>query len=202
MATGPMPTTDEPKTRPSLLLRLRDPRDAAAWSDFVEVYAPLVYRQARHAGFQDADAADVTQDVFRAVAGAISQLQYDARRGEFRGWLYRITQNKIRDAVAKRSVTGTGDTAIHDLLHAQPATDAESAWDQDFRERLLAWAYDQVRARCEPATWQAFWLTAVEGESGESVATKLGLSVGAVYVAKSRVLVRLKEVLSPWVNEV
>jgi DNA-directed RNA polymerase specialized sigma24 family protein len=68
MAMGPMSTTDEPQTRLSLLVRLRDPRDAQAWGDFVELYAPLVYRQARRAGFQDADAADVTQDVFRAVA--------------------------------------------------------------------------------------------------------------------------------------
>jgi len=196
-----MPTTDEPKTRQTLLIRLRDPRDAAAWGEFVELYAPLVFRQARQSGFQDADAADVTQEVFRAVAAAISQFQYDSRRGEFRGWLYRITQNKLRDAAALRRVTGSGDTAVHDLLNKQPATEPPDTWDREFRERLLAWAYDQVRARCEPATWQAFWLTAVDGQTGEAAATQLGLSIGAVYVARSRVLVRLKEILQPWEDE-
>jgi RNA polymerase sigma factor (sigma-70 family) len=196
-----MPTTDEPKTRLSLLLRLRDPRDAAAWSDFVELYAPLVYRQARRAGLQDADVADVTQEVFRAVASAIGQFEYDSHRGEFRGWLYRITQNKIRDAAARRHIAGTGDTAVHNLLHEQPDNAATTAWDDDFRASLLAWAYDQVHARCDPTTWQAFWLTAVDGQSGEQAAARLGLSIGAVYVAKSRVLVRLKEVLEPWKDE-
>jgi RNA polymerase sigma-70 factor (ECF subfamily) len=197
-----MPTTDEPKTRTSLLVRLRDPRDARAWADFVDLYAPLVYRQARRAGFQDADAADVTQEVFRSVAAVIGQFEYDARRGDFRGWLYRITQNKIRDAATRRQIAGSGDTAVHDLLHEQPALEAErSRWDEEFRERLLAWAYDQVRSRCEPATWQAFWLTTLEGKSGEAVAAELGMSIGAVYVAKSRVLVRLQEVLEPWRDE-
>ena len=196
-----MPATDEPKTRLSLLLRLRDPRDAAAWDNFVELYAPLVYRQARRAGFQDADAADVTQDVFRAVAANISHFEYDSRRGEFRGWLYRITQNKIRDAAARRYTPGSGDTAMHDLLKEQPDDNSAADWENDFRASLLAWAYEQVRTRCEPSTWQAFWLTAVEGVSGETAAAKLGLSIGAVYVAKSRVLVRLKEVLEPWKDE-
>src|SRR4051794_32695748 len=125
-----MPTTDEPKTRMSLLLRLRDPRDAQAWSDFVDLYAPLVYRQARRASLQDADAADVTQEVFRAVAVNIAKLDYDARRGEFRGWLYRVTQNKIHDAASRRQVTGSGDTVVHDLLGEQPAgEEPPHAWD-------------------------------------------------------------------------
>lgn len=197
-----MPTTDDPKTRLSLLLRLRDAGDAQAWGDFVELYAPVVYRQARRRNLQDADAADVTQEVFRAVAAAIGHFEYDVRRGEFRGWLYRITQNKIRDAVGRQQVVGSGDTAMHDLLNEQAAeATTVEVWDQEFRRRLLEWAYDQVRQQCEPATWQAFWLTSVENRAGATVAAELGMSVGAVYVAKSRVLVRLKEVLEPWRDE-
>ena len=196
-----MPTTDEPKTRLSLLLRLRDPRDSQAWGHFVEIYAPLVYSQARRAGLQDADAADITQDVFRSVAAAMGQFQYDSRRGEFRGWLYRITQNKIRDALRRRQVVGSGDTAMVDLLDQQSAELPMETWDGEFRKSLLLWAYDQVRDRCDERTWQAFWLTTVEGESGEGVATKLGMSIGTVYVAKSRILMRLKEVLAPFQDE-
>jgi RNA polymerase sigma-70 factor (ECF subfamily) len=196
-----MPSTDEPKTRASLLLKLRDPSDARAWGDFVELYAPLVYRQARRAGLQDADAADLTQDVFRSVVRAIDQFDYQVHRGQFRGWLYRIAQNKIRDAARRSEMVGTGDSAVQDLLDKQTAGAAADDWDAEFRASLLAWAYEQVRSKCEPATWTAFWMTAVEGASGETVAAQLGMSVGAVYVAKSRVLVRLKEVLLPWEDE-
>jgi RNA polymerase sigma-70 factor (ECF subfamily) len=196
-----MPSTHEPKTRASLLLKLRDPSDARAWGDFVELYAPLVYRQARRAGLQDADAADLTQDVFRSVVRAIDQFDYQVHRGQFRGWLYRIAQNKIRDAARRSEMVGTGDSAVQDLLDKQAAGSAADEWDAEFRASLLAWAYEQVRSKCEPATWTAFWMTAVEGASGEAVAAQLGMSVGAVYVAKSRVLVRLKEVLLPWEDE-
>jgi RNA polymerase sigma factor (sigma-70 family) len=196
-----MPAIDEPSTRLTLLVKLRDSSDAQAWSDFVELYAPLVYRQARRAGFQDADAADVAQEVFRSVAAAIKQFDYDARRGEFRGWLYRITQNKIRDALDRRQVIGTGDTAMHDLLTEHPAALESEAWEADFRASLLSWAYEQVRARCEPVTWQAFWLMTFEGHGGEAVSVQLGMSISAVYVAKSRVLMRLKELLEPWKDE-
>jgi RNA polymerase sigma-70 factor (ECF subfamily) len=85
---------DSPTTRPSLLVRIRDPQDSQAWTQFVEVYAPLVYGFARKHGLQDADAADVTQDVLRAVAGAAGRLEYDPQRGSFRGWLLTIVRNK------------------------------------------------------------------------------------------------------------
>ncbi len=69
-----------PLTRATLLLRLRDPHDEAAWTEFVDLYAPLVYGYARKQGLQDADAADLTQDVLGAIAGAVSRLEYDPAR--------------------------------------------------------------------------------------------------------------------------
>src|SRR5437762_6687766 len=94
--------TDSPTTHPSLLVRLRDSRDAAAWAQFVELYAPPVYAFARKHGLQDADAADLTQDVLRSVSGAFRRRGYDAERGSFRGWLYAVVRNKLRDAFAAR----------------------------------------------------------------------------------------------------
>ncbi len=88
---------DSATTRPSLLLRIRDARDAAAWSQFVELYAPLVYGFARKHGLQDADAADLTQDVLRAVARSARSLEYDPRRGTFRGWPFTIVRHKLRN---------------------------------------------------------------------------------------------------------
>ena len=77
-----------PATRASLLLRLRDPRNAAAWNDFLDLYGPLVYGYARKQGLQDADAADLSQDVLIAVAGAVGRLEYDPSYGAFRNWLF------------------------------------------------------------------------------------------------------------------
>src|SRR3954470_13593977 len=93
---------ETPSTGVRLLVRLRDPRDERAWSEFVEIYSPLVYKLARRRGFQDADAADLTQDVFRAVALAIDRFDPDPARGSFRGWLSRIARNLTLDALAGR----------------------------------------------------------------------------------------------------
>src|SRR5690242_3517340 len=84
-----------PPTRPSLLVRLRDPRDGAAWTEFVELYAPLVYGYARKQGLQDADAADLSQEVLGGVARSIGRLEYDPRRGSFRNWLFTIVRRRL-----------------------------------------------------------------------------------------------------------
>ena len=84
-------------TQPSLLLRIRQPADSAAWQQFVELYAPLVYGFLRKQGLQDADAADVAQDVLRTVAQRIGELEYDRSRGSFRGWLFSVVNSRIMD---------------------------------------------------------------------------------------------------------
>src|ERR1700739_4499560 len=93
---------DSATTRPSLLVRIRDAADHQAWSQFVEIYGPLVYGFARRLGLQDADAADITQEVLRAVAGAARKLVYDPRRGSFRGWLRTVVRNKVRNFFSSR----------------------------------------------------------------------------------------------------
>src|ERR1700677_4693243 len=90
-----MTADDPPPTRASLVVRIRDPSDHSAWEEFAARYAPLVYRFARKRGLQDADAADVTQDVLQAVAVAIKRLDYDPNRGSFRGWLFIMTRNLL-----------------------------------------------------------------------------------------------------------
>src|SRR6516162_10502521 len=107
-----------PPTRASLLLRLRDRRDAAAWDEFVDRYAPLVYGYLRKQGLQDADAADLSQDVLAAVAGAVGRLEYDPARGAFRNWLFTIVRRKLLNwrAAQANGSQASGDTAIHNLL--------------------------------------------------------------------------------------
>jgi RNA polymerase sigma-70 factor (ECF subfamily) len=189
---------DFPPTRASLLLRLRDLRDEAAWRQFVDLYAPLVYGYLRRQGLQDADAADLCQDVLAAVAGAIGRLEYDPRRGAFRNWLFTAVRHKLANWQAARAhrAQGSGDTATHQLLEQCPVADGTAAeWEAEWQQRVFAWACEQVRQDVTDATWQAFWRTAVDGQPGKRVAADLGLSVAAVYLARSRVLARLKELV-------
>ena len=186
-----------PVTRPSLILRLRDASDHDAWRQFIDLYAPLVYGFARKRGLQDADAADLMQDVLRSVSGAAGRLDYDPRRGTFRGWLYTIARNKVYNFLdrRRRQVRGSGDTDVREQLESAPANNGEDSgeWDRDFELRLFKQASADVNSEFRANTWEAFWKTAVDGQSSEEVAKALKMSVGAVYVAKSRVLSRLRE---------
>jgi RNA polymerase sigma-70 factor (ECF subfamily) len=187
---------DSPGTRPSLLVRLRDGRDQQAWTTFVQVYGPLIYHFARKQGLQDADASDLMQDSLRVVAGAVKGLEYDPRRGTFRSWLFTVVRNQLFRFRSRkdRAGRGTGDTAAYERLQELPAPDDQAAvWEEEYERRRFAWAAEQVRGQVQPGTWQAFWQTAVEGKSGQEVAAALGMSVAAVYLAKSRVMARLKE---------
>ena len=189
--------TDSPTTHPSLLVRLRDSRDAAAWAQFVELYAPPVYGFARRHGLQDADAADLTQDVLRSVSRAFGRGGFNPQLGSFRGWLFTVVRNRLRDVLdgRRRHPQGSGDTAAHERLAAvqDSGGDPATLWDQECERQLFDWAAEQVRGRFAQATWQAFWRTAVEGESGKGVAAALGMSVAAVYLAKGRVMAAIKE---------
>lgn len=187
-----------PQTRPSLLVRIRDPRDAIAWSDFVEIYAPLVHSYVRTRGLQDADAADVTQDVLHAVATNAERFDYDPARGSFRGWLFRVTLNKLRDLVARRKAQtiGSSDTGVHELLANTATSESdEAAWDQHHAWRLFLWAAEKAQVDFREKTWQAFWRTAVERQPVERVSHELQISAGAIHVARCRVIARVKELL-------
>jgi RNA polymerase sigma-70 factor (ECF subfamily) len=188
---------DAPATRHTLIVKLRDPADAAAWREFVGLYEPLVYRLARHKGLQDADARDLCQDVFRAVAGAIERWDPDPARGSFRGWLFTIARNLCLNFLSRRDrhPRGSGDDDVRALLDAVPADDpaASATFDAEYKKRLFKWAADQVRDEFAPRTWQAFWQTGVESKPVAEVAAGLGMTAGAVYVARSRVLARLRQ---------
>ena len=187
-----------PSTRVSLLVRLGDSRDAAAWTQFVDLYAPLVYGYARKQGLQDADAADLAQDVLVSVAGAVGRLEYDPSRGSFRSWLFTIVRRKLsnRRRAQRTRREGTNGSVSETFLEQCPAPRSEQdQWEAEWERGLFAWACEQIRKDVTANTWQAFWRTAVEGESGKQVAADLGLSIPAVYHARSRILARLKELV-------
>jgi RNA polymerase sigma-70 factor (ECF subfamily) len=183
-----------PTTRASLLVRLRDPGDSDAWGQFVRIYGPVVYGFARKRGVQDADAADLMQEVLRSLMTSARRLEYDPKRGSFRNWLFTVTRNKLIDLREKqRRGQAVGGSSAQEMLDQQPSRDDESLWDEEFRRQVFSVAAEQVKVEFEPTTWSAFWSTAVEGVKPQEAAAALGISVGAVYVAKSRVQARLKE---------
>src|ERR1700676_4657035 len=129
---------EAPLTRASLLVRIRDGRDQEAWQQFVQLYAPVVYGFARKRGLQDADAADVMQDVMRSVSAAIGRLDYDRDQGTFRGWLFTITRNKVFNFLSARRIRpqGSGDTTTNRLLDSHPdADDGADAWELEYQRR-------------------------------------------------------------------
>src|SRR5262245_43025405 len=191
-----MAVDESPLTRASLLVQIRDGSNHSAWQEFVKLYGPIVYGFARKRGLQDADAADLMQDVLRSVSSAIGRLDYDRRQGTFRGWLFTITRNKVFNFLSARRnrPQGSAHTATKRMLETHPGEgDGVNEWELEYQRRLAGMAMEQVKHEFQETTWQAFWQTAVEGRPPAEVAREIGLSAGAVYVAKSRVLARLKD---------
>lgn len=186
-----------PETRPSLLMRLKDAQDERAWNEFLEIYEPLVWQIVRQRGLQDADAREVTQEVFVAVSRAIERWEDDPARGSFRGWLATITRNLVVNFLIRQSrhPRGTGDSKIRLWLETQPAPDSEASqlFDREEKLQLFRWAAQQIRGEFRDEAWSAFWETAVNGRDAASVARELSVKVGVVYVSRSRVMKRLRE---------
>jgi RNA polymerase sigma-70 factor (ECF subfamily) len=143
---------------------------------------------------QDADAADVTQDVMLSVASAIRRFEYDPQRGSFRAWMAAVTRNKLNNFLAARCrrPAPVGDSCVVKLADETASAAEDREWDHDYRRRVFDWAAERVRAEVDASTWEAFRLTAIEGEPGAAAAEQLHLSIGTVYVARSRVMARLK----------
>ena len=193
-----MPVDDSPLTRASLLVRLRDGTNHLAWQEFIALYSPVVYGFARKRGLQDADAADLMQDVMRSISSAIGRLDYDRSQGTFRGWLFTITRNKIFNHFSARRIRpqASGDSTTSRLLDSQPdpdSADGADTWEMEYQRRLASMAMERIQSEFQAKTWRAFWLTAVEGRAVAETAKEVDLSPGAIYVAKSRVLARLKD---------
>lgn len=184
----------------TLLVRLRD-QEPEAWERLTRVFGPLAYGWCRRAGLAPPDAADVTQEIFRSVSIGLPRFRRDRPGDTFRGWLATIAQNRIRDHFRRQAdrPAAQGGTGFHELLQNVP-NPAESSFDGSDsaeleRRGVLRRSLDCVRAEFEATTWAAFWRTTVDGALPNDVAAELGVSLNAVYKAKSRVLRRLREEL-------
>jgi RNA polymerase sigma-70 factor, ECF subfamily len=186
-------------TSRSLLARLQMD-EPAAWERLVKLYAPLVFRWCRNSGLRDADIADIFQNVFQAVLLNFGSFRKDREGDTFRGWLRRITQNKLRDHFRKlgKEVQGVGGSSAQNRLAQIPSPQPqqeELSPNEEWEHSLFSRALELIRGDFEERTWLAFWRTTVEGRAPLDVAEDLGMTAGAVRVAKSRVLRRLREEL-------
>jgi RNA polymerase sigma-70 factor, ECF subfamily len=188
-------------TSRSLLARVRA-EDPSAWSRLVTLYAPLVFQWCRRARLQHHDVEDVFQEVFRAVLSRVGEFRKTRPGDTFRGWLFTITRNKVRDHFrrAGREPQGEGGTAallrfsrIEAPGRDEPESGVEAASSSGAQRCLFRRALELIRGEFREPTWKAFWSTAVEGQSAADVAAELGMTAGAVRVARSRVLRRLRE---------
>lgn len=179
-------------TSVTLLERVRQRDDQAAWERFVALYTPLLYRWAQRAGLADQDAADLAQDVLILLMKELPSFEYDTARGNFRGWLKTITINKCRE-MQRRRVPAAGAGGDRDPLQAIAGADGlEEFWDAEYRQHLVRKALEVMRAEFEPRTWKACWEHTVNEKTAAEVGQELGMSEAAVYVAKGRVLRRLR----------
>lgn len=187
--------TPSPETSESLLIRVRDRGDVTGWQQFVMIYRPMIYRIARRSGLQDSDAEDLAQRVLLSISRAIVDWEKDPARGSFRSWLSRVARNAIINFVTRgpreMAVGGTDFLAACGSVPSPVDGVEQLIREEHARSRLRA-AASQVKATVTPSTWDAFWMTTVEGTSIEDAGAKLGLSSGAIYGARGRVMKQLQ----------
>jgi RNA polymerase sigma-70 factor (ECF subfamily) len=175
----------------TLLERVRVRSDSLAWERFVNLYTPFLLDCARRVGLHEHDACELVQDVFVHLLDELPKFQYDVARRNFRGWLKTVTINKCRQRWRKRSVNAEFLSESH-----LAAVEEEAFWECDYRDYLTRRATEIMRNEFETKTWRACWEFVVSGRKAADVADELGMTEAAVYMAKSRVLRRLRQELA------
>jgi RNA polymerase sigma-70 factor (ECF subfamily) len=171
-------------------LRLDDPR--AAWDRFVRLYTPLLSHWARKLGLQGPEADDLVQEVFTLLVQKLPEFRYDPAK-RFRAWLWTVTVNKHRERLRRRSLAAGGPAALEEVSVPDAS---EAVGEADYQQYLVKRAVQLMQDEFQPATWKAFWECVVAGRPGAEVAAELGVTENAVYLAKGRVLRRLREELA------
>jgi len=192
------------QTRASLVLRLQDAEDMAAWDEFAAIYGPVVFNVATSRGFQTADAENLVQEVFMAVASSISDWLGRDDRGRFRAWLLRIARNAAVDMITQKATRslGRGGSEVQLYLANLPAPcELSNALDVEYQRKVFQWASERVRESVAEHTWQAFWLTSIEELSVVAAAAKLDTRPGNIYFARSRVMARIKELVQQYQDQ-
>jgi RNA polymerase sigma-70 factor (ECF subfamily) len=183
-------------TSDTLLERLRLPTDGEAWGELVDLYSPLIRGWLRRDILLDQEADDLVQEVLSVLVRKLPQFRREPRPGAFRRWLRGITVNCIRELARARAgqPLARGESRFYEVLQQleDPNSGLSRLWDQEHDAHVARRLMARIRPRFEPATWAAFHRLTIDGLPAEQVARELGLSVNAVFIAKSRVLSRLR----------
>ena len=178
------------QTPASLLERLKQPNQQAAWNSFVELYTPFLYQWARRQRLKEADAADLIQEVFLLLLRKLPVFHYE-HDGSFRHWLRTLTLNKYRELQRRRRPQVGGD-----VLDDVAAPESPGAWsDTDERSHLVRHTLRGLQDQFPPSVWRLFEDCMVVGKTSQQVAQERKVSLGAVYAAKSKVIIRLRQEL-------
>jgi RNA polymerase sigma-70 factor (ECF subfamily) len=184
-------------TSASLLDRLRHQPDEASWGRLVDLYTPLIRGWLRRHEVLHADCDDLVQEVLAVVVRRLGEFEHNQRTGAFRAWLRTITVNCLRDFWrARRSrPVATGDSDFLGMLQEleDPASGLSREWDREHDLHVTRRLLELLRPQFSPATWRAFQRVALDGVPAQEVAAELGVTVNAVFIAKSRVLARLRQ---------
>lgn len=184
-------------TSTSLLERLQSDPQSPEWNRLVEIYTPLVRIWLRRYAVDGSDGDDLVQEVLAVVVRRLPEFEHNERTGAFRNWLRTITVNCLRDwwRSSKRRPNATGDSDFYQFLHQleDPTSDLSHAWNQEHDLHVTRRLLEMLRPSFEERTWQAFQRVTLDGQSATQVAADLGLSTNAVFIAKSRVLSRLRQ---------
>jgi RNA polymerase sigma-70 factor (ECF subfamily) len=173
-------------TRPSLLLRVKNPRDTQAWSEFYELYAPLLYRYARARGLSHEDAEDVQATCYAQLARQIRHFDYDRSKGGFKAWLCTLAARRVVDLRRKRREEPLAGQTLEGLAGTDPAPD--QAWEEQWKYEHLRYCLEQVRNLVPRQTFEAFEMLVHGGHRAHDVGARLGLTANQVYKAKARIL--------------
>jgi len=181
----------------SLLAQLGQSDNRLAWRKLVEIYTPLIRNWLTQRGTAPQDADDVVQEVLTIVVRKMPDFQHNERTGAFRAWLRTITVNCLRDfwKTRRNQQVAPGGSGMQEML--QQLSDPDSAmsrlWNEEHDRHVTRKLLDLIRPRFDGSTWHAFVLYVLQSQPAEAVAKELGISTNAVFIAKSRVLTRLRQ---------
>ena len=193
-----MPQPPQPETRPSLIARIqtKDHRNESAWSEFARAYEPFLHYWIERQGAPRRDVHDIAQQVLIRIARSVDGWRDDGRSASFRRWLQRVARNeaiKHQTREGRRiGGQGQGGTDVFEILEQEPDRDADERRIREYEHELMIWAAEQVRGEFRETSWKAFWATQVEGRATADVAAELGVSTGAIYASRGRILARIQ----------
>jgi RNA polymerase sigma-70 factor (ECF subfamily) len=187
-------------TRPSLLSRVRDPADHAAWAEFESLYRDLLLRYCRRCGLSAADAEDVRQMVFLRLIRVLPQFRYDPTVGRFHDWLYRLTRNAIFDFRRCPNPAGRAVQSEEDPVTAVDGEPADALWEQEWRDHHLRRAMTALRESCDERSVAVFERV-MAGAAIDQVASDLGMSYDAVQKSVRRMRQRVEERIAAQIRE-